>query len=210
MTFDLKQATDDLTAALADVAHADQRTLDLHLLRAYNAGRAARPLEPRPQLTRRQLDVYNYIVQHMIEHGTPPSMRQIGAALEMRSTASVSEHMDALVEKGWVRRGERKDSNAPYDAIPPRIEDALRVGWETSWPLSAVLQTLVRAGDILLDELDHDGHGWELIRGAVRAGAGYLAGQEPSTSGHDCGPPTPALLELRKRMPIHVKRWAQE
>ncbi len=210
MTFDLKQATDDLAAALARRELVDHRTLDRHLLNAYNAGRAARPVEPRHQLTRRQRDVYDYIVRHLNEHGISPTLRQIAAALGMRSNANVCEHMDALEEKGWVRRGMAKGSSVPVDVLPPDIEDALRVGRETAWPLRSVLQTLVRAGDILLDELDHDGMGWELIRGAVRAGAGYLAGQEPSRdAGHDCGPPTPALLELRSRLPSQIT-WGQE
>ena len=55
-------------------------------------------------LTDRQQEVYDYIVQQMEETGYPPTIREIGRALHIKSTNGVSEHLKALVRKGYLER----------------------------------------------------------------------------------------------------------
>ena len=54
------------------------------------------------KLTPKQQQIYNYILQFTNEHGYPPSVREIGAAVGLRSTASVSYHIQQLQEKGML------------------------------------------------------------------------------------------------------------
>ena len=59
-------------------------------------------------LTRRQAEVLDWILEVVEEKGYFPSFREIGEAFGMRSPASVARHIDALVRKGWlVREGDR-------------------------------------------------------------------------------------------------------
>ena len=46
--------------------------------------------------------ILNYVNQFVQEHGYAPSVREIGAAVGLRSTASVSYHIQALQEKGLL------------------------------------------------------------------------------------------------------------
>lgn len=47
--------------------------------------------------------IVNYVNQFVQENGYSPSVREIGAAVGLRSTASVSYHLQALQEKGLLR-----------------------------------------------------------------------------------------------------------
>lgn len=55
-------------------------------------------------LTKRQNDVYEHIRASFREHGRPPTMAEIGQALEIRSTNAVSKHLRVLEKKGYIRR----------------------------------------------------------------------------------------------------------
>lgn len=87
------------------------------------------------------------IVSSIEETGHFPSYREIGRELGMRSVATVSQHIDALVNKGALRRAEdlllvnqalRRDrgipivgrvaAGAPITAIE-NLEGALDLGW---------------------------------------------------------------------------------
>ena len=47
--------------------------------------------------------IMNYVNQFIQENGYAPSVREIGAAVGLRSTASVSYHLQALQEKGFLQ-----------------------------------------------------------------------------------------------------------
>ena len=47
--------------------------------------------------------IVDYVNQFIQEHGYSPSVREIGAAVGLRSTASVSYHLQALQEKGLLQ-----------------------------------------------------------------------------------------------------------
>lgn len=54
-------------------------------------------------LTTRQHEVLAYIRLHLSQHGFPPTYRQIGQALSIRSVNGVRQHVLVLQAKGYLR-----------------------------------------------------------------------------------------------------------
>ena len=63
-------------------------------------------------LTTRQAEILNVIETAMAEHGYAPTMREIGAAVGLTSTASVKYQLEILEQKGFIRRDESKGYGA--------------------------------------------------------------------------------------------------
>ena len=59
-------------------------------------------------LTRRQKMVLDFIIQRIEEMGYPPTIREIGEHMGISSTNGVSDHLRALVRKGFLVRDESK------------------------------------------------------------------------------------------------------
>lgn len=59
-------------------------------------------------LTDRQLAVLEFITQHIQQQRFPPTIREIGLAMGIRSTNGVNDHLKALERKGYLARGEMK------------------------------------------------------------------------------------------------------
>ena len=57
-------------------------------------------------LTRRQRDMLAFIVRHVDEHGVPPTIREIGAAVGVTSTSVANYHLGKLVDRDMIPRGE--------------------------------------------------------------------------------------------------------
>jgi repressor LexA len=55
-------------------------------------------------LTARQRAVLDFIPAYTAEHGYPPTVREIGEAVGLNSSASVQELLGVLVTKGPIRR----------------------------------------------------------------------------------------------------------
>lgn len=55
-----------------------------------------------PRTSDKAEQILNYVNQFVQENGYAPSVREIGAAVGLRSTASVSYHLQALQEKGLL------------------------------------------------------------------------------------------------------------
>ena len=55
-------------------------------------------------LTKRQREVLKCIVQAVMKNGMPPTYREIGEELNIRSTNGVSEHVNMLIKKGYIER----------------------------------------------------------------------------------------------------------
>lgn len=53
-----------------------------------------------PRTSNKAQLIENYVIQFIRENGYSPSVREIGAAVGLRSTASVSYHLQALQDKG--------------------------------------------------------------------------------------------------------------
>jgi len=60
------------------------------------------------RLTRRQREILEYLIGEVRDKGYAPSVREIGAALGLRSPSTVHQHLTALERKGCIKRhGER-------------------------------------------------------------------------------------------------------
>src|SRR4029077_2530576 len=72
-------------------------------------------------LTDRQQQVLHYIRQSITERGYPPTLREIGAHMGIRSTNGVNDHLRALERKGYLTREDMKSRAlrpTSFDAIP--------------------------------------------------------------------------------------------
>ncbi len=69
-------------------------------------------------LTDRQQQVLHYIRQSITERGYPPTLREIGAHMGIRSTNGVNDHLRALERKGYLTREDMKSR-----ALRPRDFD---------------------------------------------------------------------------------------
>ena len=55
-------------------------------------------------LSQRQADVLDFIANAIESRGLPPSYREIGDALGIASTNGVSDHVKALIKKGYLKK----------------------------------------------------------------------------------------------------------
>jgi repressor LexA len=53
-------------------------------------------------MTEAQEKVYDCVVEYIDDNGYAPTVRQIGEILGYSSTATVQQHLKALVEKGYL------------------------------------------------------------------------------------------------------------
>ena len=62
----------------------------------------------RGKLGKRQLAIYDFIKSYSDEHGYPPSVREIGAAVGLASPSTVHMHLKVLEENGLIKRDSKK------------------------------------------------------------------------------------------------------
>src|SRR5277367_5721760 len=76
-------------------------------------------------LTDRQQQVLHYIRQSITERGYPPTLREIGAHMGIRSTNGVNDHLRALERKGYLTREDMKSrALRPRDFDPSELNGA--------------------------------------------------------------------------------------
>jgi|LNFM01.1.fsa_nt_gb repressor LexA len=77
-------------------------------------------------LTERQKIVLDFIKQSIRERGYPPSLREIGAHMGIKSTNGVNDHLTALERKGYLRRDSMKSRalqpTEPHDRVAAHSE----------------------------------------------------------------------------------------
>ncbi|RKH41179.1 transcriptional repressor LexA [Corallococcus sicarius] len=60
------------------------------------------------ELTERQREILTFIVKESENRGFPPTIREIGEHMDIRSTNGVNDHLKALERKGYLTRGEQQ------------------------------------------------------------------------------------------------------
>jgi len=60
------------------------------------------------ELTDRQKEILSFILKTSEERGFPPTIREIGEEMDIRSTNGVNDHLKALERKGYLTRGEQQ------------------------------------------------------------------------------------------------------
>ena len=61
------------------------------------------------KLTKRQSDILKALNKFIATHGYPPTVREIGAMLNLNSPATTHFHLNKLEEKGYIKKNESKN-----------------------------------------------------------------------------------------------------
>lgn len=77
----------------------------------------------RPALTDRQAQALKYISDCLVDRGYPPTLREIGEHMGIKSTNGVNDHLKALERKGYLVREELK-SRALRPVGPVEVTEA--------------------------------------------------------------------------------------
>jgi len=80
----------------------------------------AKKISPDGELTGRQVEILDFIKSSVDSQGYAPTMREIGAAVGLTSSASVKYQLDILEEKGLIRRGD--NSGRALEVVIPDSE----------------------------------------------------------------------------------------
>ena len=135
-------------------------------------------------LTPKQQRIYDFIQDFAAQHGYPPSVREIGAAVGLKSPSTVHFHLKGLEEAGMIVKAEGKTR-----AITLAVSAGRTVGEETA-PLANQIPVVgnVAAGSPILAEeciedyltFDTQGKAGEFfalkVRGESMLNAGILPG----------------------------------
>lgn len=96
------------------------------------------PRRRRAGLSERQRQILDYIRQHARAHGYPPSVREIGTAVGLRSSSTVHAHLNTLERQGFIRRDPTKpraiEILAPALDEPPAIQRRPTVAERSAMP----------------------------------------------------------------------------
>lgn len=82
------------------------------------------------KLTRRQDDVLRFIKSYIVSHGYPPTIREIGKALDISSPATIHAHLNNLEAKGFIRKEDSKNRAIELlvdNEFEPTSEDVVEV-----------------------------------------------------------------------------------
>ena len=60
------------------------------------------------KISAKQQQILDYISSYSLEHGYPPSVREIGAEMGLRSPSTVHAHLKKLQEAGYLEPNEHK------------------------------------------------------------------------------------------------------
>jgi repressor LexA len=72
-------------------------------------------------LTRRQKQVFDFLVDFINRHGYSPSFEEIGTGLGLSSLATVHKHMQTLEKKGFIRRSYNQSRSVEVVAVPGSV-----------------------------------------------------------------------------------------
>jgi repressor LexA len=115
------------------------------------------------ELTGRQQEIWDFVVEYVDRHGYPPAVREIGAAVGLASPSTVHAHLANLERMGLLRR----------DPTKPRALELVGLRREEPPPPAAEVRRLPLVGQIAA--------GGPLL--ADQNIEGYLAVPEPLSRG---------------------------
>lgn len=79
-------------------------------------------------LTKKQSEVYDYLLEKTKKKGYPPTVREIMVGLKKTSTSTIHSHLTALEAKGYIIRDENKPRAIEFPRIPHIIDFATSMG----------------------------------------------------------------------------------
>ena len=62
----------------------------------------------RDTISKKQTEILEYIKNQILDKGYPPAVREICAAVHLKSTSSVHSHLETLEKLGYIRRDPTK------------------------------------------------------------------------------------------------------
>ena len=73
-------------------------------------------------LTPKQQRIYDFIQDFAAQHGYPPSVREIGAAVGLKSPSTVHFHLKGLESAGLITKAEGKTRAITVSSVRPEPE----------------------------------------------------------------------------------------
>lgn len=136
------------------------------------------------KLTRKQQEIYDYILSFTNEHGYPPSVREIGAAVGLKSPSTVHFHMKGLEEAGVIVKAEGKTRaiSLPGASLGPVAEETDPHANQVPIVGNVAAGSPILAQECIEDYLTFDTQGLSgehfalTVRGESMLGAGILPG----------------------------------
>ncbi len=107
------------------------------------------------ELKNREQAVLNFMRDQMLKHGYPPTIRDICAALDIKSTSTVHKSMQILEDEGYIRRQPGK--KRAYDIVNLGEEPVKKAESERTDVIDIPLVGRVAAGTPILAEQNIDG-----------------------------------------------------
>ena len=74
-------------------------------------------------LSPKQQQIYDFIIQFQSDHGYPPSAREIGEEVGLKSPSTVHFHLKGLEEKGLIQKAEGKTRAITVSGARPVAEE---------------------------------------------------------------------------------------
>ena len=63
---------------------------------------------PNGNITKKQMEIYEYLKKEILSKGYPPAIREICEAVNLKSTSSVHSHLESLEKNGYIKRDPTK------------------------------------------------------------------------------------------------------
>ena len=73
------------------------------------------------ELNKREKAILKFIEKAVKENGYPPSVREIGKAVGLSSTATVHTYIQGLAKKGYIKKEEQKGRCLPQACAAERL-----------------------------------------------------------------------------------------
>ena len=127
-------------------------------------------------LTHRQQMVLDFIRESIADRGYPPTLREIGARMGIRSTNGVNDHLRALERKGYLKREDMKSRALRPTHVSNQVQLPLPSGGEVANNVHQIRSAIKEDGQVELASLAEDEDMIEIaIVGRVAAGQPILA-----------------------------------
>lgn len=95
-------------------------------------------------LTRRQKEILNFITAYLKENGYAPSFEEIKLEFGLSAISTVHEHLTALVDKGYLKRDERKERGL---YLPEKRKQYLQIPLAGSIACGEPLEAIEETGE---------------------------------------------------------------
>lgn len=107
-----------------------------------------------PGLTRRQRDIVSFCADHYENHGYPPTLREIGAAVGLKSPSGVDYQVRELQRKGYLSRDLGRPRTTRPRTLAREVASHLAPDpGEDGWTLVQVIGRIAAGGPITAVDL---------------------------------------------------------